>query len=116
VAEGGDRFWFFALQRARTGARPIDQLALGHNGRLVVIELKVNEDREHVFQGVGYWRRVEAHRRRGHISTARLFGERELSDESPLVLPGGSGAALSPYVCDPRPDDRAGYRDLSVQY
>ena len=68
-----------------TGGRPIDLLALRHDGRLVVIELKVNEDREHVFQGVDYWRRVEAHRRRGHISTAKLFGERELSDESPLV-------------------------------
>lgn len=68
-----------------TGARPIDLLALRHDGRLAVIELKVNEDREHVFQGVDYWRRVEAHRRRGHISSAKLFGEREISDESPLV-------------------------------
>jgi hypothetical protein len=68
-----------------TSARPIDLLALRHDGRLAVIELKVNEDREHVFQGVDYWRRVEAHRRRGHISTAKLFGEREISDESPLV-------------------------------
>lgn len=67
------------------GARPIDLLALRHDGRLVVIELKVNEDREHVFQGVDYWRRVEAHRRRGHISAAELFGDREISDESPLV-------------------------------
>jgi len=68
-----------------TGARPIDLLALRHDGRLVVIELKVNEDREHVFQGVDYWRRVEAHRRRGHISSAKLFGHREIADESPLV-------------------------------
>ncbi len=68
-----------------TGARPIDLLALRHDGRLVVIELKVTEDREHVFQGVDYWRRVEAHRRRGHISVAKLFGNREVSDESPLV-------------------------------
>jgi len=67
------------------GPRPIDLLALRHDGRLVVIELKVNEDREHVFQGVDYWRRVEAHRRRGHISSAKLFGNREISDESPLV-------------------------------
>jgi hypothetical protein len=67
------------------GPRPIDLLALRHDGRLVVIELKVNEDREHVFQGVDYWRRVEAHRRRGHISAAKLFCEREISDESPLV-------------------------------
>ena len=68
-----------------TGARPIDLLALRHDGRLVVIELKISEDREHVFQGVDYWRRVEAHRRRGHISAARLFEDREISDESPLV-------------------------------
>jgi hypothetical protein len=68
-----------------TGPRPIDLLALRHDGRLVVIELKVSEDREHVFQGVDYWRRVEAHRRRGHIGSAKLFGEREISDESPLV-------------------------------
>jgi hypothetical protein len=67
------------------GPRPIDLLALRHDGRLVVIELKVNEDREHVFQGVDYWRRVEAHRRRGHISAAKLFGDRDISDESPLV-------------------------------
>ena len=67
------------------GPRPIDLLALRYDGRLVVIELKVNEDREHVFQGVDYWRRVEAHRRRGHISAAKLFGDREVSDESPLV-------------------------------
>lgn len=68
-----------------TGARPIDLLALRYDGRLAVIELKVSEDREHVFQGVDYWRRVEAHRRRGHISSAKLFGDREISDESPLV-------------------------------
>ena len=68
-----------------TGPRPIDLLALRYDGRLVVIELKVSEDREHVFQGVDYWRRVEAHRRRGHISAAKLFGDREISDESPLV-------------------------------
>lgn len=67
------------------GARPVDLLALRHDGRLAVIELKVIGDREHVFQGVDYWRRVEAHRRRGHISAARLFGEREIRDESPLV-------------------------------
>jgi hypothetical protein len=67
------------------GPRPIDLLALRHDGRLVVIELKTAPDREHVFQGVDYWRRVEAHRRRGHIAGARIFEEREISDESPLV-------------------------------
>jgi hypothetical protein len=67
------------------GVRPIDLLALRQDGRLVVIELKVSQAREHVLQGVDYWQRVEAHRRRGHITRAKLFGERKISNESPLV-------------------------------
>jgi hypothetical protein len=67
------------------GTRPIDLLALRRDGRLVVIELKVSEDREHVLQGADYWRRVEAHRLRGHISQSKVFGETEISDEPPLV-------------------------------
>ncbi len=67
------------------GVRPVDLLALRLDGRLVVIELKVAEAREHVLQGIDYWQRVEAHRRRGHITRAKLFGERKISNESPLV-------------------------------
>ncbi len=76
------------FRTARGGAvsvRPVDLLALRHDGRLAVIELKVSEDREHVFQGADYWQRVEAHRRRGHISRAKLFGERKISNEPPLI-------------------------------
>jgi hypothetical protein len=76
---------FRTARGARLGIRPIDLLALRQDGRLVVIELKVSEDREHVLQGADYWRRVEAHRRRGHIAKAKLFGEREIRDEAPLV-------------------------------
>jgi hypothetical protein len=76
---------FRTARGGKLGIRPIDMLALRQDGRLVVIELKVFEDREHVFQGADYWRRVEAHRRRGHISKAKLFGERRIRDESPLV-------------------------------
>jgi len=68
-----------------TGVRPVDLLALRHDGRLVVIELKVTEAREHVMQGADYWQRVEAHRRRGHISRAKLFGDRRIKDEPPLI-------------------------------
>lgn len=71
--------------RSAGGARPIDLLALRRDGRLVVIELKVSEDREHVLQAVGYWRRVEAHRRWGNLARARLFGDAEIADTSPLV-------------------------------
>jgi hypothetical protein len=76
---------FRTARGGRLGVRPIDLLALRRDGRLVVIELKVSEDREHVLQGADYWQRVEAHRRRGHIWQARLFGERRISAESPLV-------------------------------
>lgn len=67
------------------GVRPVDLLALRRDGRLAVIELKVSEAREHVMQGADYWQRVEAHRRRGHITRARLFGDRKISNEPPLV-------------------------------
>lgn len=76
---------FRTARGAKLGIRPIDLLALRQDGRLVVIELKVSEDREHVLQGADYWRRVEAHRRRGHIAKAKLFGKRKITDESPLV-------------------------------
>ena len=76
---------FRTARGGKLGIRPIDMLALRQDGRLVVIELKVSEDREHVLQGADYWRRVEAHRRRGHISKAKLFGERQILDEAPLV-------------------------------
>ena len=76
------------FRTSRTGTvsvRPIDLLALRHDGRLAVIELKVSEDREHVLQGVDYWQRVEAHRRRGHIARAKLFGDRRIKNEPPLI-------------------------------
>ncbi len=66
-------------------ARPIDLLALRQDGRLAVIELKVSEDRDHVFQGADYWRRVETHRRRDNIRRAKLFDDAFIADESPLV-------------------------------
>lgn len=76
---------FRTARGGKLGIRPVDLLALRQDGRLVVIELKVSEDREHVLQGADYWRRVEAHRRRGHIARAKLFGDLKIRDESPLV-------------------------------
>jgi hypothetical protein len=66
-------------------SRPVDLLALRHDGRLAVIELKVSEDREHVLQGADYWLRTEIYRRQGFISRARLFGDTLVSNEPPLV-------------------------------
>ncbi|MEO6392627.1 MAG: hypothetical protein ABIP75_12295 [Pyrinomonadaceae bacterium] len=65
--------------------RPVDLLALRQDGRLAVIELKVAADREHVFQGLDYWTRIELHRRWGTIQRARLFDDAMIADEPPLV-------------------------------
>lgn len=65
--------------------RPIDLLALRRDGRLVVIELKVSEDREHVLQGADYWRRIAVHHRYRHIERAGLFPDASIVDEPPLV-------------------------------
>lgn len=76
----------FRTSRAGAGGvRPIDLLALRRDGRLAVIELKVSEAREHVLQAADYWQRVESHRRRGHISRAKLFADRRIRDEPPLI-------------------------------
>lgn len=74
-----------ARETAGTGSRPVDLLALRHDGRLVIVELKVSEDAALPLQGADYWRRVETHRRSGDIVRARLFGELEIADEPPLV-------------------------------
>ena len=76
----------FRISRAGVpGVRPIDLLALRRDGRLAVVELKIFESREHVLQGVDYWQRVESHRRRGNIARTRLFGERRIKNEPPLI-------------------------------
>ncbi len=76
---------FRASSTATGHARNVDLLALRRDGRLAVIELKVSEDREHVLQGIDYWRRVEAQRLSGNLTRARLFDDAAISDEPPLV-------------------------------
>lgn len=58
----------------------IDLLALRRDGRLVIIELKVEPDREVIFQTVDYWRKIERIRRAGALKDARLFGDLEIAD------------------------------------
>ena len=63
----------------------IDLLALRRDGRLVVIELKTQPDREMVFQAADYWRKIELQRRRGILADADLFNGREILDKPVLV-------------------------------
>jgi hypothetical protein len=70
----------FRAERGR-----IDLFALRRDRRLVIIELKVVPDREMIFQGADYWRKIELQRRAGNLQKARLFGELEIADRPSLV-------------------------------
>ena len=94
---------FRTARGAKLGISPIDLLALRQDGRLVVIELKVSEDREHVLQGADYWRRVEAHRRRGHIARAKLFGARTIRRRAAVGLSRRANFAGSSGISDTGP-------------
>lgn len=59
----------------------VDLLALRRDGRLVIIELKTEPDREMIFQAAGYWRKIELLRRKGSLQKARLFGELKIADK-----------------------------------
>jgi hypothetical protein len=63
----------------------IDLLALRKDGRLVIIELKAQPDREMVLQSADYWRKIELQRRRGILNEANLFDGRKILDEPALV-------------------------------
>ena len=64
----------------------IDLLSSTLEGRLAVIELKVEEDSEFPFQGLDYWMRVEWHRSRGDFQKRGYFRGIELLDEPPLLF------------------------------
>lgn len=63
----------------------IDLLAMRRDGRLVIIELKTQPDREMVFQAIDYWRKIELQRRRGVLAAADLFDGREIADRPAIV-------------------------------
>jgi hypothetical protein len=69
----------------RSSTDKIDLLALRRDGRLVIIELKTQPDREMVFQAVDYWRKIELQRRRGLLAAANLFEGREISDKPAII-------------------------------
>ncbi len=64
----------------------IDVLGVTRGGRLVVIELKANEDMHLPLQGLDYWARVCWHHERGEFQKFGYFAGRELSPERPLLL------------------------------
>ena len=69
----------------RSSNDKIDLLALRRDGRLVIIELKTQPDREMIFQAADYWRKIEIQRRRGDLREADLFDGRAILDEPALI-------------------------------
>lgn len=67
----------------RASSEQIDLLALRKDGRLVIIELKVSPNREHLFQAVDYWQEIEKQRVAGNLSG--LFGKLMIADAPSLV-------------------------------
>jgi len=64
----------------------IDVLAMTHENRLAVIELKADEDIHLPLQGVDYWARVVWHQSRGEFSRFGYFPGQEISPEQPLLM------------------------------
>ena len=63
----------------------IDLLGITRSGRLVVIELKVDEEIELPFQGLDYWLRVNWHRVRGDFQKRGYFQDITIADATPLL-------------------------------
>lgn len=64
----------------------IDVLTCTRQGRLVVIELKADEDIHLPLQGLDYWSRVRWHHQRGEFQRFGYFPGLELSPEPPLLF------------------------------
>jgi hypothetical protein len=64
----------------------IDVLVLNREGRVVVVELKADEDIHLPLQAVDYWSRVASHHARGEFQKFGYFAGRELSPQKPLLI------------------------------
>jgi len=64
----------------------IDLLTVTRDGRLVVIELKAQEDLHLPLQGLDYWARVRWHHERQEFKKFGYFAGCELSDRPPILL------------------------------
>ena len=64
----------------------IDVLTVNREGRLVVLELKADEDIHLPLQGIDYWARVAWHHARGEFQKFGYFDGRELAAGAPLLM------------------------------
>lgn len=64
----------------------IDLLTVTRDGRLVVVELKAQEDLHLPLQGLDYWARVRWHHQRKEFQKFGYFAGCELSEKPPILL------------------------------
>lgn len=64
----------------------LDVLTCTLDGRLVILELKANEDIHLPLQGLDYWARVRWHQQHGEFARNGYFAGRELSSAPPLLF------------------------------
>ena len=64
----------------------LDVLSVTRDGRLVVVELKADEDIHLPLQGIDYWSRVQWHRSRDEFSRFGYFPGRTLAADPPLLF------------------------------
>jgi hypothetical protein len=71
----------------RSGLRDVvDLLAARRDGRLLVCELKADEDLDLPLQGIDYWLRVRYHQQRGDLARMGYFPGIALSEAAPHLL------------------------------
>jgi hypothetical protein len=64
----------------------LDVLTCTLDGRLVILELKANEDIHLPLQGLDYWARVHWHQQHGEFARNGYFAGREISSAPPLLF------------------------------
>jgi hypothetical protein len=95
-----DPRWLYAQVPAiaDAGRAMIDLLGITRAGRLVVIELKAEEDAHLPLQGLDYWARVDWLQKRGSFAREGYFAGREIAEEPPLLLLVAPSLHLHPQV------------------
>jgi len=74
----------------------LDLLAATRDGRLVVLELKVDEDLQLLPQALDYWLRVRWHREQGDLEALGYFSGLSLTDRLPLLYLVAPGLRFHP--------------------
>jgi hypothetical protein len=71
----------------------LDMLAVGHDGRLAVLEVKVSEDLHLPLQALDYWMRVRHHASAGDFARSGFFSGRTLRLDPPRLF------LIAPALC-----------------